>query len=845
MALNSYKLPVPAASRLALKRRSTEGNTLTGFTNLLRSAIQRKRTVHRFFCIVTLVLAGATVGSAQTDAVVSAQGDAQRPKLPAVKGVTPSAQEEAPTAPPNAPATVRLQFPNSDVVDVLHLYEQLTGKKLVMDNFVQGKVNIFIAKDVSREEAIKIIEMSMGLNGISLVPSGRDIVSVVGAGQNPRKAPVPIISDLADMPAGNPVVSFLFRLQYADPQELQQVLMAYFQGSSGTINILALPKSSSLLVTQNADIIRQLAGVIEQVDVAPAEVVSEFIKLDRADASKVVDMLKDIFEKGAETPGQPGVRGVKVPGGMPQPVPVAAESGGGLLSEEAVIVGKIKLTPDVRTNRIHVVTRPINMPFIRQLIHEFDANVEFGKPVTRYLKYVSAGDILPVLVQALTEPGTEQGAGAGGAGGLPGVGPSPGKNQAPKGRTDTSSLTSQYGTGASGTGSTLNISEELSTQPVDTVPKAVTIGNSKLIADQRANSIIILGNREVVTKVEKILDEMDVKAPQVSLSTVIGQLTLNNNEEFGVDWFAKYNRRFVGTSRNNGVFSTNDPGVPIPGSSVSPGSSAPPLVGNILDPANLINFSQIIQNVGNGTNLYVAAGNAFAAIVHLLESTNRFRVISRPTVFTSNNKKAIIASGQEVPVPVSTLSNTNFGGVVNNTAAVSASIEYKKVVLQLEVVPLINSEKEVSLDILQKIDSIVPGGNVNISGNSVPTIDTRYIRTNVSAGNGSTIILGGLIEDQKQKNYEGFPYLSRIPLIGAAFRSTASGKSRRELIILMCPEVTLTKLDLYRLRQKWENTHTHFGPELDQAECPDCPKVETGKQVDLPPPDLPDSKDMH
>ena len=54
------------------------------------------------------------------------------------------------------------------------------------------------------------------------------------------------------------------------------------------------------------------------------------------------------------------------------------------------------------------------MPFIRQLIHEFDANVEFAKPVTRYLQYVSAGDILPVLVQALTEPGTEQGAGAGG-----------------------------------------------------------------------------------------------------------------------------------------------------------------------------------------------------------------------------------------------------------------------------------------------------------------------------------------------------------------------------------------------------------------------------------------------
>jgi len=790
--------------------------------------------VHRLFCIVTLVLASATV--------VSAQRDSQRPTLPAVKGVSPPTQEDPPAAPPNAPATVRLQFPNSDVVDVLHLYEQLTGKKLVMDNFVQGKVNIFIAKDVSREEAIKIIEMSMALNGISLVPAGRDIVDVVGAGQNPRKAPVPIISDLADIPAGNPVVSFLFRLQYADPQELQQVLMAYFQGSSGTINILALPKSSSLLVTQNADIIRQLAGVIEQVDVAPAEVVSEFIKLDRADAGKVVDMLKEIFEKGSETQSQPGVRGVKVPGGVPQPMPVEG-GGGGILSEEAVIVGKIKITPDIRTNRIHIVTRPINMPFIRQLIHEFDANVEFGKPVTRYLQYVSAGDILPVLVQALTEPGTEQGAGAGGPGGLPGVGPSPGQGQGQQQRqgAGTSPLTGSYSGTQGGTGSSLNISEELSTEPVDTVPKAVTIGNSKLIADQRANSIIVLGNREVVMKVEKILDEMDVKAPQVALSTVIGQLTLNNNEEFGVDWFAKYNNRFVGISRNNSIFGNNNPAIPVPGSS----ASVPPIANSVLDPANLINFSQIIQNVTNGTNIYVAAGNAFATIVHLLESTSRFKVISRPTVFTSNNKKAIIASGQEVPVPVSTLTNANVGGVINNQAAVSASIEYKKVVLQLEVVPLINSEKEVSLDILQKIDSIVPGGGQLISGNVVPTIDTKYIRTNVAAPNGSTIILGGLIQDQKQKQYQGFPYLARIPLIGAAFRGTSTNKQRQELIILMCPQVTLTKLDLYRMRQRWENTNTHFGPELDQAECPDCPKVDTGKQINLPPPDLPAGKDMN
>lgn len=814
--------------------------------NLVASPIHPGSTVHRFLCIALLLLANMTLFAAETRPKhPEAPGAGKAAKPPPSEAPAQEANQPPPEAPPpaNAPPLVRLQFPNSDIVDVLHLYEQLTGKKLVMDNFVQGKVNIFIAKDVSREEAIKIIEMSMALNGISLVPAGRDIMDVVGAGQNPRKAPVPIVSDLADIPAGNPVVSFLFRLQYADPQELQQVLMAYFQGSSGTINILALPKSSSLLVTQNADIIRQLAGVIEQVDVAPAEVVSEFIKLERADATKVVDMLNEVFEKGGQPTGQPGqggVRGVKLPAPVPQPMSVEA-GGGGLLSEEAVIVGKIKLTPDVRTNRIHVVTRPINMPFIRQLIHEFDANVEFAKPVTRPLRYISAGDVLPVLVQSLTEPGTEgAGAGAGGGAAIPGAPQQPGQDQ----RRANSTVTSPYvgGQSATATGSSLNISEELSTQPVDTVPKAVVIGNSKLIADQRSNSIIIIGNREVVVKVEKILDEMDIKAPQVALSTVIGQLSLNNNEEFGVDWFAKYQNKLVAISRNNTIFGSNNPLIPVPQPATSPGTGTGGVGPGIIDPSNLINFSQIIQNVANGTNIYVAAGNYLAAIVHLLEATGRFRVVSRPTVFTSNNKKAIIASGQEVPVPVNTLSNVGTIGI-NGTAAVQASIEYKKVALQLEVVPLINSEKEVSLDILQKIDNIVQGGNVIISGNSVPTIATRYIRTNVSAANGSTIVLGGLVEDTKQKNYQGLPYLSRIPVVGSLFRATATGKQRTELIVLMCPQVTLTKLDAYRLRQKWEDT-THFGPELDQGECQDCPKVETGKQISLPPPDLPAGKDM-
>lgn len=728
-----------------------------------------------------------------------------------VPGPTPRVLRHPVAGTTNTQDMVTLQFPNSDVIDVLHFYENLTGMKLVIDNNVQGKVNIFIAQKVPRQEAITIIEMNLALNGFSLVPTEGDVVEVVGVNKNPRAAAVPIISDPADIPEGAKVVSYLFHLSYADPQELQGVLSQYLSGIGGQAPILALPKANSLLVTQSSDVLRKLVRMVQELDVAPAAVESEFIKLERADASKVVDMLKEIFDKGdSPTSGTRTVRGVR--NGVPIPPGAQGEGpeGNALLSEDSLVVGKIKLAADVRTNRIHVVTRPINMPFVRKLIAEFDANVEFGKPVTRPLQYIAAADVLPVLVQALTEPGEDQQ--SGGQGNL-----NPNQRNNPNRQPTPSPNQPSTNTSGTASDSTLQVNEELSTQPVDTMPQAVTVGSTKLIADSRANSIIVLGNREVVVKVEKILDEMDVKAPQVALSTVIGELSLNNNEEFGIDYLLQFTHR---TNPNTGVGAggaTNNTGAPI------------------LDPASLITFPNLATAAGiaGGGNLYVAAGNTLAAVVHALDSSGRFHTISRPTVFTSNNKKAIIASGQEIPVPTNTISGST-GSIIGGLSQ-STNIEFKKIALQLEVVPLINSNKEVSLDILQKLDSLT-GQVTRVDGNDIPTIATRYIKTTVSAPNGATIVLGGLIQDSKRHNRSGLPILDRLPLIGGLFANTTNTKDRTELIVLMRPEVSITKLDSYRAREKFESK-THFGAELEEDDCPDCPPVIDGKQ--LPPPDLP------
>src|SRR3984893_3566898 len=286
----------------------------------------------------------AAAQPAKTPPVVNQAAARPAPSVPRV--VSPPARLGQ-TPAPSAPQMVQLQFPNSDVKDVLRFYEQLTGKKLVMDNFVQGKVDIFLSKEVPRDEAIKIIEMNLLLNGYSLVPSeDSDIVKVIGTGKNPRTTGVPVISDETEIPDGDHVISYLFKLRYADPTELQQALGQYLSPPQPYTSFLALPKAGAILVTENSSVIRTLAKIIDQVDVPPAEVVSEFIKLERADASKVLDMLKDVFEKTDKQgqPGQPGYRGVRPVGvsNVPQQVAVAETSelaGLTALTEESVSLG--------------------------------------------------------------------------------------------------------------------------------------------------------------------------------------------------------------------------------------------------------------------------------------------------------------------------------------------------------------------------------------------------------------------------------------------------------------------------------------------------------------------------
>lgn len=720
----------------------------------------------------------------------------------AVSRPTGAAGSTTGSAPAAADMVPRLEFPNTDVRDVLNFYGRLTGKKLVYDNTVQGPVNIVITTPVAKEEAIRIIETNLLLNGFSLVPGDGDIVKVTGLAKNPRTVGIPIVSDLGELPETDKVVTYLFKLQFADPVELQQTLAQYIAPSLYT-SIIALPKAGALLVTESTPVLRTLVRVIKEIDVPPASVISEFIKLERADVEDVIEKLEKIFET-QPTPGRPAgtaaPRPPRIPGqpptpdggaAAPPPVPSIEIDGGNILSEDSIIVGKIRLTADIRTNRIHVVTRPINLPFVRTLIKEFDSDVKFGDPATRTLKFVAAGDILDPIVQAISEKGEK----AEGATGAAARGQGGGGNQQQpssfslRGGSSLSSSTSGMGAGGS-----FDVSEGLATEPRETTPLAVVVGTTKIIADRRTNSIIVLGNDEMRHKIFRLIDQLDVRAPQVVITTVIGAYNRSNDVEVGFNYFLGNSKIDGGVVPGEGGGAdgntTDNTQASLSRGGVGISNSGLPFLdfARILSSSELATMAPFFVGGASGLNAYLRNEDALGALVTALEQTGRLRITNRPVVVTSNNKKAIIASGEEIAVPTQTLANVTDGAVVNNQAAISSNVQFKQVGLQLEVVPLINSDREVALDILQKLDNRT-GETTEIGGNQIPTFGTRYIRTSVSVPNGVTVILGGLITEEESKSAAGIPFISRIPYLGALFRNTHKTRVRKELVIMMRPEV--------------------------------------------------------
>lgn len=718
---------------------------------------------------------------------------------------------------------VVLQFPGNPVSDLLSIYELLTGLTLVKDSAILEGAAISLAtpRAVDKTEAIKLIEATLFTNGYAIVtePSGKSARILPARTQSASGVQfsqgLHFYTKAEELPAGETLVTYFMKLENLDPEQAATMLSGHIGlGVYGRMTPVLTPPG--LLITESSSVLRQLIAICETIDqpANSASLVTKFIPLEHADAGTVAQIIQATLSAQAQEKESKGVNTIRgeAPAGKSDAKPQSNDPRDNAPRVNPVYINGQWVIPnspqspqptaqvvaDTRLNQILVVASAADYTYIASLVAEFDKPLKYEEPFERRLRYAAAIDVLAAVVDLLQEP-------QGTAAALPGGGSvqaqrqqsfSSSSSQLLGGRTTTGTrggqvLSSSAGSAGAGDGDTASASSGLGSRAdviqgptQDNAPVSVLVGKTRVVADPMTNSILVVGRKSEVEKVSGLLDKLDRKPSQVYLATVIGQLTLGDGYEFGVDYLARVanaggNPNFTAGNLMSNRQLYNQP------LDVRSGQ-IPFQTSTTLTGANGTQTLQTAANrvaAANGLNLYGAIGSGVDVFLSALETTNRFKVLSRPSVFALNNRKAVITSGSLIPVPAQTVQNLNN----NNGGTFTTTIDYRDVVLKLEVVPLINEDGEISLTIAQINDTVT--SEKQIANNTVPVIATEQIVTTVNVSDGKTIVLGGLISDAQKRDRNGTPLLSRIPGLGALFSRDTTSNQRKELLIFIQPTV--------------------------------------------------------
>jgi len=692
-----------------------------------------------------------------------------------------------------------IQFPNNPVSDFLMVYEKLKRVTLIKDaSLLAGGANLSLTlnQPVSKAEAIRLLESTLLLNGYAFIAVDKSSVKVINTagGKNPRSEGVFLFTNESELPEGEVVASYVLPLTHlaaSDAVEIfNQFIVLHPYGS-----MVAVPVANQVVITENSTLIRRLIDVKNLIDIPAPEKKSEFITLVQANADRVVELITTILEKRQE--GGSGGSGKAATGQAAQPpvpglqAPAGGATGVTISGGKSGFAGDIQLIADTRTNRILVIASPFDFTAIQALIQQFDIAVELTDPYEHSLNYVAATDMLQILGDMLMEEGDEGGDSAAGA------------------SKSTGKVSGGIGTGgvvaggASSSSSSGGKKADVLSEPgEEQAAESLIVGKTKLIADNRANSILVIGQPEAKDKVKAILTKLDKKPMQVYLATVIGQLTVKNDDEFAVNILQKYiggNR--TGSASVMGGKRVVDPGQIIYGSTTDGIPTSQFQTGKTpLSPQQAQQIGQIAQmatGVLPGMQIATFILGSIDLYINALTTTDRFRIASRPAVFTANNKKATIYNGTKIAVPTSTVTTLGGGGSATATSGSQQSnIQYQDVILKIEVVPLINSAKEISLQIVQTNDTLSQNSQAVGGGVQVPDINTQELNTTVIVPDRATVLLGGLVTQQDTKNVAGVPFLSTIPLMGNLFKSTSDITNRQELVVMIQPTIVQDNKEL-------------------------------------------------
>ncbi len=305
------------------------------------------------------------------------------------------------------------------------------------------------------------------------------------------------------------------------------------------------------------------------------------------------------------------------------------------------------------------------------------------------------------------------------------------------------------------------------------VIQSVLTKQGKIAIDSRTNKLIITDVPEVFPQIESILEELDVKAPQILIEAQVIEVSKGSGYDVGFNWNVE--GKFTGGSTQMpwDYFGSSHKGIPGTGSdSILKYFGLTPTVEW---DDTLGTWKRTIEGTIptlDWTNLTV--------IFRALMTSQEARSLGKPKVITMNNNQAMVTSSRDASIGKITKENDSGSG----TSSTSGN-ERKRVGLTLTVTPQVNKEGYVTLTVLPSYSDLVAS---ETGGDTYDTV-TRAVTTQVRVKSGQTVVLGGLLQSSEKESVYKVPILGQIPIIGWLFTSKQKSKSTTDLVIFITPTV--------------------------------------------------------
>ena len=324
-----------------------------------------------------------------------------------------------------------------------------------------------------------------------------------------------------------------------------------------------------------------------------------------------------------------------------------------------------------------------------------------------------------------------------------------------------------------------------------------------VVPERISNIIIISASDEYMVEIERLIKDLDREPPQVVIQVLIAEVTLSNSREFGIELGLQdpllFQRSTVSTGEVRPGLDFNNPSLGLGNAGTAESLATSGTVATQM----LSNFAtgRVNSDSGFGGLIFSASSDAVSVLIRAMQECNRVEILSRPQISAQDNQLAIIFVGQEVTLP---------GGTTQTLVGSQTETRSDSVGLFVGIVPRISRGE--TPDEPDKIDMLISASNSTISGDGItipsgtgsvriPNINKTRVETIVSALDGETVLLGGLIKTDKQTLNRRVPFLSDIPIAGNLFKYEYERQKRNELIIIMRPRVVRKSEDMDAIKR--------------------------------------------